>query len=302
MRGRYVENHYAGLSTAANLPVFYTPTPNVSYLATGAWYHTFSPTLVNETRLGFDRNNQSEPVGPQTFPGLDAFPNLFFNDLNLQVGPNPNYPQSGIDNVYQAIENLSWIHGAHTIKAGYQINDYIAGTHFSQRVRGDYEYTTFANYLLDVFPDYYLSRTLGNPEFSGNALAHYMFVQDTWRVSRKLTADIGLPLRAYRRFAGRQESGPGGRCQRSGLVNFGAPKASTWGGLSPRLGLAYSPDPNTVIRAGFGRASDVIYDNLPLNSPPPQYATAVTAVLETVPPTSWRTAASRPPSTRRAVR
>ena len=276
LRGRYVENHYAGLSTAADLPVFYTPTPNVSYLATGAWYHTFSPTLVNEFRLGFDRNNQSEPVGPQTFPGLDAFPNLFFNDLNLQVGPNGNYPQSGIDNVYQAIENLSWIHGAHTIKAGYQLNDYIAGTHFSQRVRGDYEYTTLANYLLDVFPDYYLSRTLGNPEFSGNALAHYMFVQDTWRASRKLSLDIGLRYEHTGVSQGAKNQALDAVASVPGLVDFREPKASTWGGLSPRLGLAYSLDPNTVIRAGFGRASDVIYDNLPLNSPPPQYATSVT--------------------------
>ncbi len=113
--------------------------------------------------MGFDRNNQSEPVGSQTFPGLDAFPNLVFNDLNLQLGPNPNFPQSGINNTYQAIENMNWTHGAHTVKAGYEFLDYIAGTHFSQRVRGDYEYTTFANYLLDSYPDYYLSRTWAIP-------------------------------------------------------------------------------------------------------------------------------------------
>ncbi len=278
LRGRYIENHYAGISTAADLPVFYTPTPNVSYLATGAWYHTFSPTVVNEFRLGFDRNNQSEPVGPQTFPGLDAFPNLFFSDLNLQIGPNGNYPQSGIDNVYQAIDNVSWTRGAHTIKAGYQINDYIAGTHFSQRVRGDYEYTTFANYLLDVFPDSYVSRTLGNPEYSGNALAHYMFVQDTWRVSKNLTMDIGLRYEHTGISQGAKNQALDAVASVSGLVDFRAPKASTWGGLSPRLGLAYSvgSSGNTVIRAGFGRATDVIYDNIPLNSPPPQYATAVT--------------------------
>src|ERR1035441_5656045 len=72
LRGRYVENHSSSLSTAADLPVFYTPIPNVNYLSSAAWYHIFSPTLVNEFRLGFNRNNQSEPVGSQAFPGLDA--------------------------------------------------------------------------------------------------------------------------------------------------------------------------------------------------------------------------------------
>lgn len=78
LRGRFVENHSASISTVANLPVFYTPTPNVSYLSTAAWYHTFSPTVVNEFRIGFDRNNQSEPVGSQTFPGPGCFSELVF--------------------------------------------------------------------------------------------------------------------------------------------------------------------------------------------------------------------------------
>ena len=118
LRGRYIANKTSTISTAADLPVFYTPTPVTSYLVSLAEYHTFSPSLVNELRLGFNRNNQSEPVGDQTFPGLDAFPNLVFNDLNLQVGPNGNYPQSGISNVYQGTDNVTWTHGAHTVKGG----------------------------------------------------------------------------------------------------------------------------------------------------------------------------------------
>jgi hypothetical protein len=278
LRGRYVENHSASISTTANLPVFYTPTPNVNYLSTAAWYHIFSPTLVNEFRLGFNRNNQSEPVGSQTFPGLDAFPNLVFQDLNLQVGPNPNYPQSGINNSYQAIENVNWTHGGHTVKAGLEFRDYISGTHFSQRVRGDYEYSTFANYLLDVFPDYYLSRTLGNPEFSGNGLAYYGFIQDTWRIRKNLTLDVGLRYEWTGVSQGAKEQALDAVASVTGLVDFRVPKSTTWGGLSPRLGLAYTAGTsgNTVIRAGFGRATDVVYDNLPLNSPPPQFAVSVT--------------------------
>ena len=278
LRGRYIENHTSTISTAADLPAFYTPVPNVSYLATAAWYHTISPTLVNEFRLGFNRNNQSEPVGNQTFPGLDAFPNLVFEDLNLQVGPNPNFPQSGINNSYQLTDNVSWTHGEHTIKAGFEARDYISGTHFSQRVRGDYEYTTFANYLLDVFPDYYLSRTLGNPEFSGDGTAYYGFIQDSWKISRNLTLDAGLRYEWTGIVQGARAQSLDAIASVPGLVNFSAPQASTWGGLSPRVGLAYTVgnSGDTVIRAGFGRATDVVYDNLPLNSPPPQFAVAVT--------------------------
>jgi hypothetical protein len=261
LRGRYVENHSSSISTAADLPAFYTPTPNVNYLSTAAWYHTFSATLVNEFRLGFNRNNQSEPVGNQTFPGLNAFPNLYFEDLNLQVGPNPNFPQSGINNSYQAVDNVNWTHGTHTIKAGIEFRDYISGTHFSQRVRGDYEYTSFANYLQDVFPDYYLSRTLGNPEFSGNALAYYGFIQDTWRIRQNLTLDVGLRYEWTGVSQGAKEQALDAVASVPGLADFRVPNSSTWGGLAPRLGLAYTlgKNSNTVIRAGFGRATDVIW-------------------------------------------
>src|ERR1035437_1942838 len=277
VRGRYLANKTATINTVAELPVFYTPTPVTSYLVSLAEYHVFSPSLVNELRLGFNRNNQSEPVGNQTFPGLHAFPDLVFNDLNLQLGPNPNYPQSGISNVYQGTDNATWTHGAHTIKGGYEFRDYIAATYFSQRVRGDYEYTAVANYLLDQVPDSLASRTLGDPAFYGNDLAHYMFLQDTWRINRSLTLDAGLryewtgvPVGAKAQSLNEVASVPG-------LVDFRAPNSSSTGGFAPRLGIAYTPDKsgNTVIRAGFSRATDVIYDNLPLNSPPPQFATAV---------------------------
>jgi hypothetical protein len=277
LRGRYIANKYDSISTSASLPAFYTPTPDTNYLGTAAWYHTFSPTLVNEMRLGFNRNNQSEPVGDQTFPGLDAFPNLVFNDLNLQVGPNPNYPQSGISNTYQIIENLSWTHGAHTVKVGYEFRDYIAATHFTQRVRGDYEYSSVANYLLDLTPDYLAQRSLGDPVFYGNELAHYSYVQDTWRIRKNLTLDAGLRYEWTGVPVGAKQQDLNSVASVPGLVDFRAPQSSTWGGLAPRLGLAFTPGQsgNTVIRAGFSRATDVIYDNLPLNSPPPQFTTAV---------------------------
>ena len=278
LRGRYIANKTSEISTGAELPVFYTPTPVTSYLVSLAEYHTFSPSLVNELRLGFNRNNQSEPVGSQTFPGLDAFPNLVFNDLNLQLGANPNYPQSGISNVYQGTDNVTWTHGSHTIKGGYEFRDYIAATHFTQRVRGDYEYTAVANYLLDQVPDSLASRSLGDPVFYGNDLAHYMFLQDTWRISRSLTLDAGLRYEWTGVPVGAKEQALNAVASVPGLVDFRAPNSSMTGGIAPRMGIAYTPDKNgnTVIRAGFSRATDVIYDNLPLNSPPPQFTTAVT--------------------------
>jgi hypothetical protein len=61
-----------------------------------------------------------------------------------------------------------------------------------------------------------------------------------------------------------------------GLLVFNAPTAQKKN-FAPRIGIAWSPDNTgtTSIRAGFGMAHDVIYDNIGVNSLPPQFATAI---------------------------
>ncbi len=192
LRGRFIYNKQSAINTGAELPIFYTAVPTNNYLATVSEYHTFSPTLTNEVRLGYHRNSSVSPAGNFSFPGLDQFPNLVFNDLNLQLGPNSNFPQSGVSNVYSGIENITWTVGNHTIKAGTELRKYIAPTSFTQRSRGDYEYTTFARYLSDQVPDYLAQRGVGNVTYYGDQIATYSYLQDTWRIRPNVSIDLGL--------------------------------------------------------------------------------------------------------------
>jgi len=276
VRGRFIYNRQDNISTTAYLPAFFTPVPVRNYLASLAEYHSFTSNIVNELRLGYKRANASYPVGNQAFPGLDMFPNLVFNDINVQLGPNPNYPQSNISNSYQIADTLSWTRDKHTFKFGFEFRDYIASNYFTQRVRGDYEYTSLALYLTDQYPDYVNQRSIGNPAFYGDNLAQYFFIQDTYRVTHRLTLDIGIRYEHTGVPLGERQQSLNSIASVPGLADFKAPNSDTkgWG---PRIGLAYSPNANgtTVFRAGFSRSTDVIYDNIPLNSPPPQFATAV---------------------------
>ena len=281
LRGRYIYNRSDTINTTANLPVFYTLVPQRFYLGTLAEYHTFSSRLTNEFRLGFQRQNQSQPVGDQSFPGLDAFPNLLFRDLgNLQVGPNPNYPQSTINNMYQAVDNVTWMVGKHTIKVGSEFRDYISPQQFSQRIRGDYEYTQVANYLLDLTPDFLAQRNVGKAIYYGNQLGSYSYIQDTWRVRPNLTLNLGVRYEYTTVPLGIQAQGLNALASVPGLITFKAPEASPYA-IGPRVGFAWTPDKdgNTVIRAGFGMAYDVIFDNVGLNAVPPQFATTVNRTL-----------------------
>ena len=55
LHGRFILNRAGFIDTAASLPVFFTTVPFNSYLVAITEYHTFSPTLINEFRLGYNR-------------------------------------------------------------------------------------------------------------------------------------------------------------------------------------------------------------------------------------------------------
>ena len=91
IRGRYIYNSQVGIDNSPALPAFFLPLPSKFHLVTLNEYHTFSPTLTNEVRLGYNRYAQIISGGNFSFPGLDSFPNLQLNDLGqLQIGPDPS--------------------------------------------------------------------------------------------------------------------------------------------------------------------------------------------------------------------
>jgi hypothetical protein len=192
LRGRWIYQHFTSLDTTANLPTFWTPLPVRDQLVTISEYHTFTPSLTNELRLGFNRNTQYFTVGSQSFPGLDSFPNLQINDSGVQIGPDPNAPQFGIQNIYQATDNLSWVKGNHSFKFGVEGRKFISPQGFTQRARGDYEYTNLQGYLDDVVPDYAGQRSTGSNTYYGDQSAIYAYANDQWKVNNHLTLHLGL--------------------------------------------------------------------------------------------------------------
>ena len=81
LRARYAYSNFNAFDTAAGIPAFWTTTPTKFNLFTLGEYHNFTPNVNNEFRFGFNRYNNTPPVGDQTFPGLNEFPNLFIGEL-----------------------------------------------------------------------------------------------------------------------------------------------------------------------------------------------------------------------------
>jgi hypothetical protein len=282
IRGRFVYNKENFLDNNAQLGAFFTPNANTFDLINLSEYHTFTPSITNEFRLGFNRFDNNTSAGNFKYPGLDVFPNVTLFDLGngLNIGPDSNAPQFTIQNFYQVVDNISIVKGKHNLKFGGEYRWYISPQGFTQRARGDYEYNATQVYLEDFAPDNFGQRSTGSSTYYGNEKAIYWFANDTWRVNQHLSLNLGVryeytttPIGENRQILNAISNTPSilvPQADNQPLV-FNKPQApkNNW---APRVGFAYSPGNSgeTSIRAGFGLAYDTLYDNIGTLAVPPQ--------------------------------
>jgi hypothetical protein len=283
LRGRYIYNKVDKIDQAANLAAFYTVEPFRFHLFTIGEYHSFTPSILNEFRVGYNRYFNNLPAGNFKYPGLDAFPNLILLDLGgsgLQIGPDSQAPQFTIQNTYQFVDNVNWTRGAHTLKFGGEYRWYISPQSFTQRQRGDYNYNSTQRFLDDISPDNFGERSQGSLTYYGNQKAIYLYANDNWKLKPNLTLDLGIRYeyttissseahQALNTISNTPSIIVGGAVNQPLLFNKPQAPKTNW---APRVGIAYSPGSSgrTSIRAGFGLAYDVLYDNIGILAVPPQ--------------------------------
>jgi hypothetical protein len=292
LRARYIYDKNDQTDTNPALPIFYALEPTLNQMLSLSEFHNFSPTMVNEFRVSYSRHNQQVPVGSFSYPGLNAFPNIDVDELQLQLGPDPNAPSGGIQNLFQIQENVTKTMGRHTFKAGYNFSDIILSSFFVQRVRGDYDYATLQEFLLDQQPsggnisgvsgERTFGATTGVPE---GFLQHSAFFNDDFRVRKNLTLNLGIRYEVVTVPVASRAQQYSAIADVPGVISFRNP-AITKNDWSPRIGFAYSPgkDGKWAIRGGFGRSFDLPYANLSVNANPAYYQ--VTQDVNTANPVS----------------
>jgi hypothetical protein len=283
-RGRYVGNRIDLIdfgNGATNLPVFFLNRPIRTSLISISNFHTFSPTITNELRLAYNRYTSVTSAGDFKYPGLDVFPNILIaQDLNLQIGPNPNAPQATIQNTYQLSENLSMFKGKHELKFGFDYRNLIAESTFIQRIRGDYDYNTLDRFVRDLTPDALAQRNTGGKLYVGNSYQTFFYANDNYKYSRNLTLNLGIRYEFSSVPRSMQEFELNSLADVPSLITFRAPQPQK-NAFAPRLGFAYTPgnSASTSIRGGFGLAYDLIFDNVGTNARPPQATSTVDETL-----------------------
>jgi carboxypeptidase family protein len=282
-RGRFLLNNVSAIDNTANLPSFFTIAPIKGRLFSYTLTHSFTPKVTNETRLAYRRFEQILLSPGISFPGLDQFPNIGLLDLGINIGPNPFAPQFTIENNYQVIDNVTLLRNNHSLKFGGDFRKLISPQSFVQRARGDYEYNTTDLFLRDIAPDFLGERSVGSSPYYGDQIVFFGFAQDDWRYRSNLTFNLGLAYVYQQEPFGARQQKLNAIASVPGLITFGEPKTQKTN-FAPRIGVAWSPGydsgllgrvfggpEKSSIRASFQTAYDVIFDNIPILSLPPQF-------------------------------
>lgn len=270
--------------------------------ATVAYTHTLRSNFLNEFRWGTsfdDLPNRSRLSGKQivdelglqglapNLPDVGAIPQITWAQLGLSpIQVIGTCVPCGRDLVHQFLDHVSWFRGNHNFKMGIQIlwgqfNEVREGAglygsfQFSNRFTGH----VYGDYLLGIPST--LRRDFPAVEPRRQNTTYAGFIQDEWRVTPKLTLNLGLRYQyyggyhdAYGRLAlfdlasGRIVIPDGSRSLVSPLLPRGyvdvveASQAGFRAGtltrpdknnFAPRAGFAWRPWGNrTVIRAGYG--------------------------------------------------
>jgi outer membrane receptor protein involved in Fe transport len=266
--------------------------------------HTFSASLINDARVGFQyfpvTEGFSNPTG-QNLPGafgiagvaVSFLPAIVFNGSGVQPGTfgNSDLVQSFHDTTWQFEDTATWTHGRHVFHGGFQAYHYIMNDLYpgNAGLAGQFTFngqftgngtpngSPTADFLLGLPEDVQQGNGGGGNKYLRNSLFG-IFGQDNWRITNNLTLNLGL----------RYELTTARATNNGQDVNFdlvtGAPRIgfgyNTYKGIDnfqPRLGLAWQPHWNsiwardTVIRAAYGISSFMEangVNNLPYQNPP----------------------------------
>jgi outer membrane receptor protein involved in Fe transport len=241
------------------------PLHNRKIALTDVW--SISATKVNDLRLQYSFFYEAF-LNPCSQCPAD----VTIRDLgNNTIGPADIQYQK--QNSYQIVDTFSWLHGKHSLKFGGQYNHFIYPQYFLSRSYGDYWYSSTQEFINDLLPSQ-PGRTLrgaGDGSFLGTQSSFFFFAQDDFKVTPRLTLNLGLRYEYWTNPVGDQTQALNAISSVPGVITFGVPKTDK-NNIAPRIGLAYDPTGSgkTSIRAGFGIAYDVKFQNFASITLPPQ--------------------------------
>jgi hypothetical protein len=222
----------------------------------------------------------------KTFPTTWTFADGLYSNMG---GTDNNYPQGRKVRQWQLVDDFSYTTGAHELKVGMNMRKNWVSTYAAARgttgLYTFYSMTDFVNGSLDAGGSAFSANF---PRIGAQGVDMYslgFYLQDEWKVRKNLKVTLAL------RMDRNSNINCGGNCFNELLSpfagvshNVSTPYNQTINtGLSqalpglesivpePRIGVAYSINPKTVLRGGFGIFTDLypgtVADRFITNSP-----------------------------------
>jgi hypothetical protein len=211
-----------------------------------SWTHVLSPNSLLEARFNFVQDKE---------PGYANTSGPEVNIINgVLFGANNFSPRYTNGYAYQPVANWTFVHDRHTLKAGFDLNFVKEENYFPGFFAGGYTYNSHADFVngtpasfRQAFPGSGAQFPVSHPninEYAG-------FIQDTWRVTDRLTLNYGL---RYDKFDYQQPTYQNPNPQLL-AANLRTDRIKTEDAdFGPRFGFALraGKGDSVVIRGGYG--------------------------------------------------
>jgi hypothetical protein len=278
LTGSFNYDHTTTSSMPANLQ--YLTQSTYTNVVQGSLHdvHTFAPTFINEGLVSYTYNKAvggpDSTITPASMGiNLPQDPAGRGVTLSISGGPNLVYPNITYQyyNAFDINDTMTWVHGRHTLKAGFQFVQYrfYYGLTLTRSLSftGSRTGNAMADFVLGAFDTG--SIWTGASDNTPKGWKHGFFVSDSFKVTPRLTLTYGLryePVLPPTQGSGRINSWlPGVQSTVSpgsppGFIFPGDPQLphgliySDLNNFAPRFGMSWDITGNAknVIRASYG--------------------------------------------------
>jgi TonB dependent receptor len=274
--------HAAGpghVCSAVPIPGFDCFVGTITQLYGGGWTHLFTPNLINTLRAGYQRLQQPKSTEGDDIDVDDplGIPNNYDPTIennrgvpSMAISGYQSYgdggPQNRWDNTYDYGDALLYSKGTHSFNFGVEVTRELANA-FTGQSNGSFTFTGVytGNALADTVLGLPAAATLGSVSPIDSLRYTYIaaYVQDTWKVSPKLTLNYGLRWEKDTPVTTQNNQAESfnlttGQPYLAGTEGSNALYHAENTEFEPRIGLSYRPfrTDRTVIQAGFGITYD----------------------------------------------